>query len=104
MAKTVIRQSAAQRAVVRGGENCEIVLESIVTAPVSAKALPLSIVAPVLSVMLSAASRFPSNAVVDPSVAELPTFQNNPLSVPPCEPTLIILTDAALAVVRVLPI
>ena len=76
----------------------------MVTAPVSAKARPLSIVAPMLSVMLASASRFPSNAVVVPSVAELPTCQNSPLSVPPCEPTLIILTDEALAVVSVLPI
>ncbi len=52
-----------------------IVFMSIVTAPVFAKALPQPIVALVFSVMLASARIFPSNEVVVPIVAELPTFQ-----------------------------
>ena len=53
----------------------EIVFVFIVTAPVSAKALPHAIVAPVFREMLSCARIFPSNAVPLPRVAELPTCQ-----------------------------
>src|ERR1700682_4138230 len=53
----------------------EMVLVSIVTAPVSAMARP-SRVAPVVMVMLMFARMLPANAVVVPSVAELPTCQN----------------------------
>ena len=79
-------------------------LVSIVTAPVCAKALPFRMVAVVLRVMLVSARIFPSNEVLVPSVAELPTSQNTPSSAPPCEPKLITETDEPLAVVRVLPI
>lgn len=50
------------------------VLESIVTAPFRAKALP-DMVALVLSAMLVSAKIFPMNAVLVPIVAELPTCQ-----------------------------
>ena len=53
----------------------EMVLVSIVTAPFSARALPQPMVAPVFSVMLVSARIFPSNEVVVPRVAELPTTQ-----------------------------
>jgi hypothetical protein len=58
----------------------EMVLWSIVTAPVLAKALPQPIVAPVVSVMLVLARIFPSNEVPVPRVAETGTFQNTPAS------------------------
>ena len=80
-------------------QSCEMVLVSIVTAPVCAKALPDRF-APVSKVMLAFASILPTNAVVVPSVAELPTCQNT-LQL---EAPLISSTDAALAVVSVLPI
>ena len=50
------------------------VLESIVTAPFRARALPDTF-APVLRVMLVSARIFPTNVVVVPRVAELPTCQ-----------------------------
>ena len=50
-------------------------LVSRVTAPFSAKARPV-MVAPVVRVMLVSAMMLPANAVVVPSVAELPTCQN----------------------------
>jgi hypothetical protein len=50
--------------------------------------------------MLVRARIFPANDVAVPSVAELPTCQNTLHSDPP----LIITTDEALAVVKVLPI
>src|ERR1700693_5199831 len=53
----------------------EMVLWSMVTAPVLAKALPQPIIAPVFSVMLVSATIFPTNDVVVSRVAELPTFQ-----------------------------
>ena len=61
-------------------------------------------VAVVLRVMLASARIFPSNAVLVPRVAELPTCQNTPSSEPPLEPKLITDTDEALAVVSELPI
>jgi len=81
-----------------------MVLVSSVTAPVCAKALPFRMVAAVVRVMLSKARIFPSNEVLVPSVAELPTCQNTPRSEPPLEPKLITSTVEALAVVSVLPI
>lgn len=71
---------------------------SIVTAPLRAKARPLT-VAPVFSVMLVSARIFPLNAVVVPSVAELPTCQKMLQSWAPLRTT----TDELLAVVSVLP-
>ncbi len=53
-----------------------MVLSSNVTAPLCAKAAPQSIPAPVSSVMLVSATMSPTNAVVVPSVAELPTLKN----------------------------
>ena len=78
----------------------EMVLVSIVTAPLSAMALPQRIVALVFKVMLWSARIFPANVVLVPRVAELPTSQYTPLFPPP----LITFTVAALAVVSVLPI
>ncbi len=72
-----------------GGQTFSIELVSIVTAPVCAKALPFRIVAVVLRVMLASARIFPSNEVLVPSVAEVPTCQNTPSSEPPFEPKLI---------------
>ncbi len=68
-----------------------------------ARALPSRIVAPVFMVMLVSARICPSNAVVVPSVAELPTCQN---TVHPGMElgSLIVTTDELLAVVSVLPI
>src|SRR6185503_15115493 len=54
----------------------ETTLLSIVTAPFRAKARPHGICAPVFSVILVSARIFPSNVVVVPRVAELPTCQN----------------------------
>ena len=51
-----------------------ITLSSSVTAPVLASTRPCT-VAPLLRVMEVFAIRLPSNAVVVPSVAELPTCQ-----------------------------
>jgi len=74
-------------------------LESIVTAPVEANALP-EIVAPVVRVMLALAKIFPTNVVPTPSVAELPTCQNTLQFWAP----LISSTVELLAVVKVLAI
>ena len=76
-----------------------MLLVSIVTAAVCARALPDTL-APVFNVMLASARIFPANAVVVPSVAELPTCQNTLHGFPP----LIITTEELLAVVSVLPI
>ena len=59
-----------------GTEHVEmaITFESIVTAPFCARALPES-VASVVSVTLASAKIFPTNVVVVPIVAELPTCQ-----------------------------
>jgi hypothetical protein len=73
-------------------------LESIVTAPFRARALP-DIVALVVRVMLASARMFPMNAVPVPSVAELPTCQKSLHSCPPLMST----TDELLPVIRVLP-
>ena len=54
----------------------EMVLWSIVTAPVFAKALPQSIVAPVSSVMLVPARIVPANDEVVPRVAEMGISHN----------------------------
>ena len=56
--------------------------------------------APVFNVMLVSARMSPTNDVVVPSVAELPTCQNTLVPWPP----LITLTLALLAVMSVLPI
>lgn len=53
-----------------------MVLSSNVTAPLWAKAAPQLMVAPASSVMLVRATMSPSNAVVVPRVAELPTLKN----------------------------
>ena len=68
------------------------------------KALPFRIVAVVFRLMVAKARMFPSNAVLVPIVAELPTCQNTPSSAPPLEPKLITETDEPLAVVNALPI
>ena len=80
-----------------------MVLASSVTAPLRAKALPSVIVAPVSIVMLVYARICPSNAVVVPSVAELPTCQNI-LQPGVAEPALIVTTEELVAVVSVVPI
>ena len=82
-----------------------MVLDSNVTAPSAdtprAKTLPIT-VAPVLSEMSWAAIMVPTNAVVVPRVAELPTCQNTLQSGEP--PLLIGTTDAPEMVVSVLPV
>ena len=78
----------------------EMWLVSIVTAPFLAKALPETMSAPVVRVMLASARIFPWNEVVVPSVAELPTCQNTLQAGPP----VVMRTDELLAVVSVLPI
>jgi hypothetical protein len=60
--------------VVMGAPGLTIVLESNVTAPIRAKALPFS-VAPVLIVIDIWARMVPLNIEVVPRVAELPTCQ-----------------------------
>ena len=75
-------------------------LLSSVTAPFRAKALPQLMLAPVFRVMLVSARIFPSNEVVVPRVAELPTTQYTASFVP----RFSVRTDEADAVVRVLPI
>src|SRR5579864_2097876 len=77
-----------------------MVLLSKVTAPFLANALPQPMVAPVFRVMLVSARIFPSNEVVVPRVAELPTCQNTFESVK----LLLKTTDELLAEVSVLPI
>src|SRR2546429_182877 len=80
-------------------DTAETLLVSIVTAPLSAKALPDTL-APVVKVMLATARIFPVNAVPVPRVAELPTAQYTSVSrAPP-----LMTTDELIAVVRVLPI
>jgi hypothetical protein len=74
-------------------------LLSIVTAPFLANTLP-STCASVVRVMLVSARIFPTNAVVVPRVAELPTCQKTLHRSPP----LSMATDELLAVVSVLPI
>lgn len=77
----------------------ETTFVSIVTAPFCARALPDTLTS-VVRVMLASARILPMNVVFVPSVAELPTCQNTLQG----EPPLMITTDEALAVVRVLPI
>jgi hypothetical protein len=77
----------------------EILLVSNVTAPFRANALPIKLT-PVVTVILVYARIFPLNAVVVPSVAEVPTCQNTLQG----EAPLIRTTDDADAVVSVLPI
>ena len=55
-------------------EGAVIVLWSIVTAPFRARARPVT-VAPVVRVMLVSATMLPTNVLVVPRVAELPTCQ-----------------------------
>ena len=69
-------------------------LVSSVTAPSRARVRPVT-VAPVVTVMLVNARMFPANAVVVPSVAELPTCQKTFAG----EAPLVNTTDEALAVV-----
>jgi len=77
-----------------------MVLASIVTAPVFAKALPQPILAPVAKVMLVSARIFPWKEVVVPRVAELRTSQNTPAF----EPVLITFTTEPDEVIRLLSI
>ena len=53
----------------------EMLLVSSVTAPFCARAAPQAMLAPVFNVMLVSARMSPTNEVVVPSVAELPTCQ-----------------------------
>jgi hypothetical protein len=78
----------------------EMTLVSMVTAAFSARARPHGMIAPVSRVMLWAARMLPSNDVLVPRVAELPTCQNKPSSGPP----LITWTTELLAVVKLFPI
>ena len=80
-------------------QSVEMTLVSIVTAACIAIALPHTMLAPVVKVMLWSARMLPWNAVVVPSVAELPTNQNTLSDCPP----LISDTVDPLAVVSVLP-
>jgi hypothetical protein len=80
-------------------QSIEMLLVSIVTAPLRAIARPIRL-APVVSVLLVSASILPANAVPVPSVAELPICQKTLHS----EALLIMRTDEALAVVSVLPV
>jgi hypothetical protein len=67
----------------------EIVLPSIVTAPVCATTLPHPIVAPVSRLTDADAIIFPTNDVVVPRVAELPTTQSTlSVELPPSISTL----------------
>src|SRR5688572_5939227 len=75
------------------------VLVSSVTAPLRARSRPIT-PALVFRVMLVNASRFPTNEVAVPRVAEEPICQNTLQG----DPLLMTATDALLAVVRVLPI
>jgi len=82
-----------------------MVLPCSVTAPFRAKALPQVMLALVFRVMLVSASMFPSNAVLVPRVAELPTFQKMFGSVIGLPVRLLMkITDEALPVVSELPI
>src|SRR5450631_705527 len=80
----------------------EITLESSVTAPVLAKALPHEMVALVFRVMLACARIVPWNVVVVPRVAELPTSQYTLGVAEPLVPMVI--TEEADAVVSADPI
>src|SRR5688572_2531344 len=77
-------------------------LDSRVTAPLSASAFPTRL-EPVTRVMLANARMFPVKAVPEPSVAELPTCQYT-RDLSQLAPPRITLTDAPLAVVSVLAI
>jgi hypothetical protein len=77
----------------------EMLLVSIVTAPLRASARPETITR-VVSVMLVRARMFPENRVSVPRVAELPICQNT-LQL---DPMLVMRTLELLAVVSVLPI
>ena len=84
----------------------EILLLSIVTAPLSAMALPPSMSEELVRLMLSLARIFPANFVLVPRVADpvpdppvTPISQYMPLSVPP----LSTLTEEALPVVSAVP-
>lgn len=77
----------------------KIALVSIVTEPLRARALP-SMPAPLFRLMLVSARMLPAKLVVVPRTAELPTCQNTlQADAPPVRTT-----EAALAVVSVLPI
>jgi hypothetical protein len=82
-----------------GGAATVITLSSSVTAPVSAKTRPVTLV-PVVTVSLAFARMLPTKTVSVPRVAELPTCQNTFAAVAPLART----TDESLAVVSVLPI
>jgi hypothetical protein len=86
-------------AVGRSASIAKTELVSSVTAPFSAKSLPV-VLALVFMVMLASAIMLPRKMVDVPIVAELPTFQKTFLPRPP----LTILTSELLAVVSVLPI
>jgi hypothetical protein len=58
----------------------EIALLINVTAPLCARAATQLILAPASRVMLDSATMSPWNAVVEPSVAELPTLKNTLLA------------------------
>jgi len=81
-------------------EQMAMVLVSIATAPLRARARPQSREAPESRVMLVRARRLPAKAVVVPRVAELPTCQKTF----PLWASLMKLTAEALAVLRLLPI
>jgi hypothetical protein len=76
-----------------------IVLVSNVTAPFCAKASPHLMLALVFSVMLVSARMSPTNDVLVPSVAELPTLKNTLLPLAPLISEML----EPLAVVSVLP-
>src|SRR5258708_4773134 len=76
-----------------------MLLLSSVTAPPSAKTLPITLT-PVVTVSLVKAIRFPTKAVAVPRVEELPTCQNTL----PARSPLARATEELLAVVSVLPI
>ena len=78
----------------------EMVLVSMVTAPVNAMARPHRILAVVFIVMLVRARILPANEVLVPKVAELPICQNTVSS----KTGTTKLTAELLAVVRALPI
>src|ERR1700680_2655317 len=77
----------------------KMLLVSSVTAPFLAKTLPFTL-APVVRVMLVSARMFPTNDVLVPRVAELPTCQK---TLQDCAP-LIKRTFEVLAVVSAVPI
>jgi hypothetical protein len=70
-----VDEVADEEVVVAPHADTAIVLAFIVTTPSFANAAPV-ILAPVFSVMLVKAIILPTNDVVDPIVAELPTVQN----------------------------